>query len=74
MQEPGSPHAQLVEGVLKDVLPPHADAKGAVVALLGRDGPHTCPEEGALVVKVDQAGGPQEGRQGALQQGRAVPQ
>ncbi len=58
--------AELVEGVLEDVLAAHVDAQGAVVAVAG--GADLAAEEGALVVKVDQPRRAHELRQGALQQ------
>ncbi len=67
-----SPDSELVEGVLKDVFPPDIDAQGVVVPL-GGAGPHFGPEVGPLVVKVDQPGSAQEGRQVILQQLAVLP-
>ena len=58
--------AQLVEGVLEEVLAAHVDAQRAVVTVAA--GAHLVAEEEALVVKVNQARRAHELRQRALQQ------
>jgi len=55
------------------VLPPHVDAKRVVVPL-PVSGPGLGAEVGPLVVKVDEAGGAQQGGQAALQQVAVLPQ
>lgn len=62
----GALGAELVEGVLEDVLAAHVDAQRAVVAVAA--GADLAAEEGALVVKVDQPRCAHELRQRPLQQ------
>ena len=69
-----SPHAQLVEAVLKYVVPSHSDAQGAIVAVLIARGADARAEKGALVVKIDQAGHLQQGGHRRLQQAGVVPE
>lgn len=75
--EPGivqSPHAHLVEAVLKDMASPDSQAQAAVAPVVITSGVDACSEVGALIVKLYEAGHLQEWTEGPLQQAGVLPQ
>lgn len=70
----GLPHAHLVEAVLKDMASTHSQAQAAIAPVVIPSGVNACPEVGALVVKLYEAGHLEEGTEGPLQQTGVLPQ
>ena len=69
-----SPHAHLVEAVLKDMASPDSQAKAAIAPVVITSGVDACSEVGALIVKLYEAGHLQEWTEGPLQQAGVLPQ
>ena len=58
-----TPHAELVEAVLKNVASAHCQPEAAVPPVVIATGMYAIPEVGALVVKLNQARHLQQGLQ-----------
>ncbi len=69
-----SPHAHLVEAILKDMAPTDRQPEATVPPVVIPRGVNACSEVGALVVELYEAGNLEQRLQGALQQAGILPQ